>query len=86
MHSLKGHHEFESSNTLRNSVLPITIPKADRFKLEKKGSHFTEMKDMSQERAISTIKSLSQSQNMLQVGRNIVNSNVGSRTIVQEMK
>ena len=45
MKQLRGHYEFESSNTLRNSVLPVTIPKADRFKLEKMGSYFVELKD-----------------------------------------
>ena len=48
MSQIKGHYQFESSNTLRNSVLPQSIPKAERFKLEKKGGHFVELKDPSE--------------------------------------
>jgi hypothetical protein len=47
MSQIKGHYQFDSSNTLRNSVLPQSIPKAERFKLEKKGGHFVELKDPS---------------------------------------
>ncbi len=48
MQQIRGHYEFDSTNTLRNSVLPQTIPKAERFKLEKKGGHFVEIKDPSE--------------------------------------
>jgi hypothetical protein len=47
MSQIKGHYQFESSNTLRNSVLPQSIPKAERFKLDKRGGHFVELKDPS---------------------------------------
>ena len=43
MKSLKGHYNFESSNTLRNSVRPISIvASSERFKVDKRGSHFAE--------------------------------------------
>ena len=48
MQQIRGQYEFDSTNTLRNSVLPQTIPKAERFKLEKKGGHFVELKDPSE--------------------------------------
>ncbi len=48
MKQLKGHYDFDSSNTLRNSVHPQSIPKADRFKLEKKGGYFVELRDPSE--------------------------------------
>jgi hypothetical protein len=47
MQQLRGHHHFESTNTLRNSALHMSMPKGDRFKLEKKGSHFAQYKDPS---------------------------------------
>lgn len=43
---LRGTNELESTNTLRNSVLPQSMGKAPRFKLEQKGGHFTEHKNI----------------------------------------
>ena len=41
--NLKGHHNYESSNTLRNSVKPISIASSsERFKIAKRGSYFAE--------------------------------------------
>ena len=48
MKQLKGHYDFDSSNTLRNSVHPQSIPKAERFVLEKKGGFFVEFRDPSE--------------------------------------
>lgn len=44
MQQLRGHHQYESANTLRNSVLASTIPKETRFREEPRGSQHTELK------------------------------------------
>jgi hypothetical protein len=61
---------------LRNSVLPQTFPKAERFVLEKKGSYFVEYKDPAENLTVHSgalaTSIASTAVGMTRIGRSIV--------------